>query len=430
MSRPQLVRVPWRVVASAAYADATVATYIKIAALARPRMVNGHRIDGCEAGVAYLSGLLGLSRSAIERALTQLGRPDPADDVVELTTTRRTLPGGTGTTAVRRPRAVHRPEAFVEIPSRAPEALTPRHLRAYAALAYAQATGQPVAYSELGSVLRHRSGARAGQPLGDRSVARIIGHLEDSGWISIDRRAGSHGRHEYQVHQHPFQQLALPADLDDGSGGDLECGSLATKEDPQIDPPVTPPGGPIRRRRGTGTARGPVENPPLPPALRRAYAGPELTLAPRISHVLAPVHALLPGLSTYVVRRLAREIGRQLDAGTEPERLRGRLEHRYASTLDIRDPGRWLLGAAVVRHGCGLTACESGRIWKTGQACQVCVDIRLHRPPAAADPEPPRARPPLPRPAGTHPYIADRRGACARCDMPPSNARHRHLEVR
>lgn len=409
--RPQRVRLPWRVVTSSTYADATVSVYIKVAALARRR-------EGCEAGVAYLAGLLDLSRSAVERAVTQLTRPAPADDVVELTTTRRTLPGGRGTTAVRRPRVAGRAEPFVWVPSRLPESLPPRHVRAYAAIAYAGATGTPITYAELGDVLRHRSGKRAGQPLGDRSVARIVTALEESGWVSVDRRAGTHGRNLYTVRDQPFVQLTLGPDLEDGSGGDLGCGSLADKEDPTTDSPdETQPGGPIRRRRGDrGDA---VDNPPLPPTLR-AYTGPELTLAPRIWQVLTPVAPLLPGLPPYVVRQLAREIGRQLDAGVEPERLRGRLQHRFATTEAIRDPGRWLLGAAVVRHGCGLTACESGVIWRTGMACEVCADQRASRPAAAH-----AARPPLPHPAGTHPYVHDRRGACARCDLPAANARHR-----
>lgn len=413
MSRPQLVRVPWRVVASGTYADATLAVYVKVAALARRR-------EGCEAGVAYLASLLGLGVSTVERALTQLSRPAPDDDVVELATTRRTLPGGRGHTAVRRPRVAARTEAFVWVPSRASEALSGRQLRAYAAVAYAVATGHPVAYGELGKVLRHRTGKRAGQPMDDRGVAAILDALETAGWISIERRAGYRGRHIYTVHHEPFHQLELP-DLGDGSGGDLGDGSLATEEDHRTDSPDdAPAGGSIRRRRPQVVARGPVENPPLPTAFRRAYAGPELTLAPRIWNVLAPIAPLLPGLSRYVVRELAREIGRQLDQGQESERLRDRLQARYASTDDIRDPGRWLLGAAVVRHGCGLAACESGRIWRTGMPCEVCADQRASRPPASRA----AVRPPLPRPAGTHPYAPDRRGACARCDLPASNVRH------
>jgi hypothetical protein len=415
-SRPQRVRVPWRVVASSHYADATVTTYIKVAALAR-------RVEGCEAGVAYLASILPISRSSVERALTQLGRPAPDDDVVELTSTRRTLPGGRGHTAVRRPRAVPRAERFVLVPSRVPEMLPPRQVRAYTAIAYAVATGQPLTLGELGAVLRHRSGERVGQPLSDTAGARVVAALEEAGWISVDRRAGERGRHVYTVHDQPFQQLDLTADLDDGSGDHAGEGSLATEEDHQTDSPE-PTGGPIRRRRGTGSE--PVDNPApqVPAALRRGYAGPQLSLAPRIWRVLQPVAPLLPGLSPYVVRQLAWEVGRQLDQGIEPERLRWRLEHRYATTEAIRDPGRWLLGAAVVRNGCGLPGCESGVLWRTGMRCEVCADLRLLRAATAAAPELVPASPALPRPAGAHSYVHDRRGACARCDMPAAHRRH------
>jgi hypothetical protein len=77
-----------------------------------------------------------------------------------------------------------------------------------------------------------------------------------------------------------------------------------------------------------------------------------------------------------VVRALAQEVGRQLDESQAPERLRARLQFRFAATDTIRDPGRWLLGAAIVRHGCGLVACESGRIWHTGHECAVCARDR------------------------------------------------------
>ncbi|WNI16642.1 hypothetical protein [Actinacidiphila sp. ITFR-21] len=426
MSSP--VRVPWRVVTGSTYGDAALAVYVKIAALARRRLPGaaGQRPAGCEAGVAYLSGLLGLSRGAVERALTQLTRPAPGDDVVEVITTRRTLPGGRGQTAVRRPRAAPRAEPFALVPSRAAEALTPRQLRAYAAIAYATATGHPVSHTELGQVLRHRTGARAGQPLGDRSVGRIVTGLEEAGWITVDRRAGYQGRHLYEVHAQPHEheQLAL-TDLDEGSGGDPGEGSLAAKEDHRSDSPDAQAGLPIRRRRDTGSKA--VENPGNPVFAGFAgqrteappvYRGPGLSLSPRIWRVLQPVGPLLPGLSEYVVRELARRIGRELDQGVEIERLRGRLQHRYASTTEIRDPGRWLLGPAVVRHGCGLTACESGVIWHTGMACEACAELRTSRP----QPDPGRHR--LPPAPGTHPYTPDRRGACARCDLPAANRRH------
>lgn len=366
---PQKVRVPLRVIVGS-YSDATVPVYVKIAALDR-------KTTGCEAGVAYLSGLLGLARSTVERALTQLMRPDPADDVVELTSQRRTLPGGDGETAVRRIRATDPTrEHGGWVPTRASESLSPRQLRCYAALSYATATGVHITLGELARVLRHRSGKRAGESLDPKSVRRILRGLEDLGWISVDRRAGYRGRHLYTVHDEPLQAV-LTGDTGEGSGGDLGEGSLSVDHH-QTDSPDDPPPAAldIRRRREQVVAREPVENPVLPPSLRRPYTGPQLSLAPRIWRVLEPVKSLLPGLAPYVVRALAREIGRQLDEGHAPERLRRRLEFRLASTETIRDPGRWLLGSAIVRHGCGLVACESGRIWHTGHECAVCARDR------------------------------------------------------
>jgi hypothetical protein len=82
-----------------------------------------------------------------------------------------------------------------------------------------------------------------------------------------------------------------------------------------------------------------------------------------------------------VLRRIAHEIGRQLAAGTGAERLTARLTSRWASTEAPRggDVGRWILGAGLVRRGCGLEACESGTTWHTGQPCPVCHDNTLHR---------------------------------------------------
>ncbi|MFF9097617.1 hypothetical protein ACF1AX_31405 [Streptomyces sp. NPDC014802] len=378
---PQRVRVPLRVIVGS-YSDPTVSVYVKIAALDR-------RNTGCEAGVAYLAGLLGLARSTVERALTQLMRPDPADDVVEVTSQRRTLAGGDGHTAVRRVRVTNPArEHGAWVPSRAAESLSPRQLRAYAALAYATATGHHITLAELARVLRHRTGQRAGQPLDVRSVRRILRELERLGWISVERRAGYRGRHLYTVHDEPLQG-SLTADTGEGSGGDLGEGSLYEEHHQTDSPDDQPPAvSAIRRRRGTGSSG--REELQLPPTFRRPYTGPQLTLAPRIWRVLEPVKPLLPGLSPYVVRQLAREIGRQLDEGQEPERLRARLTFRYASTQEIRDPGRWLLGTAIVRRGCGLTACESGRIWHTGAACETCAwqratgaPLAAHRPPKA-----------------------------------------------
>ncbi|WP_416976654.1 hypothetical protein [Streptomyces sp. T028] len=367
---PQRVRVPLRIIVGS-YSDSVLPVYVKIAALER-------KTTGCEARVAYLAPLVGLARSTVEAALTELMRPAPDDDVIELTSQQRTKSGGDGESAVRRVRATDwRKEHGAWVPTRAAEALSPRQLRCYAAISYATATGVHITLAELGRVLRHRSGESADVPLDVRSVRRILRELERLGWISVQKRAGYRGRNLYTCHDEPTHPV-LTADTGEGVGADLGQGSLASKEHHQTDSPDDPPSAAldIRRRREQVVAREPVENPPLPPSLRRPYAGPELSLSPRIWRVLQPVKSLLPGLSPYVVRALAREIGRQLDEGQAPERLRRRLEFRLASTDTIRDPGRWLLGAAVVRHGCGLVACESGRIWHSGHECAVCARDR------------------------------------------------------
>lgn len=376
-----------------------MAVYIKVAALAA-------RPEGCTAKVSVLAQFLSMSKSAVERGLRELAQPHPDDQIAEVRTVRRTLPGGTGTSALRTVRLVEtRTERWVWIPVAAADSLTPRQLRAYTAIAYAVATRHPLALAELGGVLRHHTGRTAGQPLTERQVRRILEDLAALGWITVDERAGYRGRHAYTVHDAPVQP-ALTADTGDGSGADDHDGSLAIEDDLGTgSPDHAAAGGPIRRRRGTGTARGPVENPAAadtalpPPALRaapapvpRPYDGPPLQLSPRVWRVLEPVRHLLPDLSPYLVRRIAREIGHQLDHGTEPTRLHARLQHRYASTLPIRDVGRWLLGAALPRRGCALLACESGVIWRTGERCQVCAETAPARRPGAP-PGPPPAPP-------------------------------------
>lgn len=390
--------VPWRLI-SGAYSDAAVAVYIKVAALAA-------RPEGCTAKVSVLAQFLSMSKSAVERGLRELSRPHPDDQVAEVRTVRRTLPGGTGTSALRTIRPIEtRSERWVWIPVAAADSLTPRQLRAYAAIAYAVATRHPLALGELGGVLRHHTGQSAGAPLDERSVRRLVDGLEALGWIGVERRGGYRGRHAYTVHQAPIQP-ALTADTDDGSGPGDHDGSHAIEDDLLTGSrDHAAAGGLIRRRRDTPVARGPVENPAtaatagVPSALRaapavpRPYGGPPLSLSPRVWRVLEPVRHLLPALSPYVARRIGREIGYQLSTGTEPERLHARLEHRYACTEPIRDVGRWLLGAGLPRRGCALPACESGVIWRTGERCQVCATTRAtHRPGAPPDP-PPAVRP-------------------------------------
>lgn len=42
---------------------------------------------------------------------------------------------------------------------------------------------------------------------------------------------------------------------------------------------------------------------------------------------------------------------------------------------EIRAPGRWLLGVALPRWGCGYQDCEAGVLWSTGNDCEVCAEI-------------------------------------------------------
>lgn len=59
-------------------------------------------------------------------------------------------------------RKMTRAEAFVWLPVAAAEDLTPRQLRAFALIAFAQARGIGLTEAELAAGLRHHSGKQAG----------------------------------------------------------------------------------------------------------------------------------------------------------------------------------------------------------------------------------------------------------------------------
>lgn len=399
--RRQRVCVPWRIVAGAQYADVALTVYVKVAALAA-------RAEGCTAGTAVLADYLGMSKSSVERGLRQLATPDEVDGLVEVPTRRRTLPGGRGTTAHRAVRALEGGEDFVWLPVGAAETLTPRQLRAYAVLAYADARRIPMAAADLADYLRHQSGRSAGEPVGERQARRVIDDLDTTGWLDVDRRAGHQGRHAYAPHRTPLHTVPATAsaepcpDIHDGSGPDIHDGSLASKEDLATDRRCAGAAGGIRRRRGdrSRAVATPGENPQARPddgdrALRAdapifpttnpacppTYTGPALSYSPRLWHILEPVRHLMTDLRPYVQRQIGRAISQQLEAGTDPERLRLRLQTRYAHTEHdtIRDAGRWLLGAGLPRWGCGLQECETGVLWTTGARCVVCQDIVADR---------------------------------------------------
>lgn len=124
--------------------------------------------------------------------MKQLYSPGP-DGVVELRSKQRTLPGGRGQSARRWTRPMSRTEAYVWLPVAASEDLTPRQLRVYALISYAQDRGIPVAEAELAASLHHHSGARAGQRLTVTAASAIVDAIEGAGWLTVHRRAGSVG---------------------------------------------------------------------------------------------------------------------------------------------------------------------------------------------------------------------------------------------
>ncbi|MEV1020677.1 hypothetical protein [Streptomyces sp. NPDC050264] len=390
------VRVPLRLVMGAQYGDAALSAYVKVAALAL-------RPEGCTARVATLAAYLGMSKSAVERGLRDLRNPDEVDGLVEVPTIRRTLPGGRGESAHRVTRPLEADELWVRIPVRSAEALTPRLLRLYALLAYATARRIPMTVAELGQMLRHHTGQRAGECLGERQARRLVDELEGTGWLTVHRRQGERGRHAYETHRHPLRAVDSAAGatvIHDGSGAGDQDGSLASREDHLTDrPDETNPVGGSRRRRTTGSS--PVENPdrpvhnvtgtfgpgasraargnrPTPTAAPANYNGPTLQLSPRVWRVLAPVRHELPGIRPFVLRRIARTIGEQLRTYADEERLAERIRRRYASVLraDIRDMGAWLLGTGIVHRGCGVSSCEDSTVWPTGAPCQICAHQR------------------------------------------------------
>ncbi|MEV6124413.1 hypothetical protein AB0M23_28550 [Streptomyces sp. NPDC052077] len=138
---------------------------------------------------------------------------------------------------------------------------------------------------------------------------------------------------------------------------------------------------------GPGASRAPRgTRPPLTPADQAhhnnpnpsTYTGPDLRWAPRIHTALAPVRHELGAVRRFVLRRIAREIGRQLDTGISPERMAARIQALYGhiSPADIRDTGAWLLAVGITARGCGVPSCEDGTEWPTGRPCETCAHQR------------------------------------------------------
>ncbi|WDN56228.1 hypothetical protein [Streptomyces clavuligerus] len=415
--------MPLRLVTNPHYADVAVTIYVKITALAS-------RPEGCTAATATIAEYVGLSKASVERGMTQLTRPGP-DGIIELSSTRRSLPGGNGTSALRRTRPLSATERFVWVPVAASEDLTPRQLRAYALIAYAQAQKIPLTESEIAGALHHHSGRRAGQPLTTAAAGEIVDKLEAGRWVTVERRAGVRGRHHFVAHDIPgaAQDTACgqpsstglaPSSTSapgEGSGSSAGAGSLATMEEPKTERPdderalFSPAVGEVQVGEGVenraeqpphGDGEGELalraddHQTPLTTPLTNptgAYGGPGLTISARVHAVLEPVHRLYQQTSVYMQRRIAREVGSQLRSGTNEARLRQRLETRLCRTFtdEIRDPGRWILGVGLPHWGCGIFDCEAGVLWSSGRRCSVCEEIVRDRRHATAQPEAPTA---------------------------------------
>ncbi|MFB7918103.1 hypothetical protein [Streptomyces sp. NPDC056061] len=464
--RVQRVRVPMRLVWSPFYQDVALSTYVKIKALAS-------RPEGCQARTETIASYLGLSASSVERGMTQLRRPGP-DGVVELRSERRTLPGGTGRSAIRAVRPMSRDEAFVWLPVAVAEDLTPRQLRVYALVAYAQARRIAVTESELASHLRHYSGRRAGQALTVTAASAVVDEVETARWVTVRRRAGERGRNLYIAHDiAPEARPDIPADgcgtapeaaeaavgsgsvgasssqAGEGSGSQAGEGSVAYKESPRTDSPddgralLSPAVGDVQVVEGVA----PVENPADGEAAaavgwaglalraggkskpasdpmtekrssrsgsgRGSSSGGLMVMSAEVYTLLEPVHHLLAQVTNpFVARKIAREVTRQLADGTARDRLSHRLTARCAVATEIRDPGRWLLGVALPRWGCGLQDCEAGVIWRTGVACEICAETVQDK--AAARQRTDRAARGLCPEHGTRPGPA---GHCTDCEL-------------
>ncbi|WP_327328709.1 hypothetical protein OG735_41320 (plasmid) [Streptomyces sp. NBC_01210] len=377
-----------RLVSSAAYADVALSVYVKVKAL-------GARPEGCQAKASTIASYLGLSTSSVERGLTLLSRPAP-DGVIELASVRRTLRGGRGTSAVRRTRPVKRAEAFVWLPVAAAEDLTPRQLRAYAVMAYAEQMGIALTESELAGYLLHYSGKKAGRPITVTAAGKVVDELEAAFWVTVQRRAGRQGRHRFIAHdiaptaagavcepvadaapetaqecpQDPVDDAADgsgSSQVDEGSGSQVGEGSLANRESPRTDSPdderalfssavgevlvveaVEHPADAKARPNAPGglALRADEKTHPSPSkpndekrrsgggSARSSYTGPQLTFDAQIHAVLEPVRWLMARVGNpFVERKIAREVGRQLAGGMDAERLHYRLTARFAKVM-------------------------------------------------------------------------------------------------
>ncbi|MGW6210986.1 hypothetical protein [Streptomyces sp. NPDC055109] len=410
----QMIDIPERVYRGHHYSDGFVKAWAKMAGLD----VDGNE-EHCNASVGQMARFSGLSVRAFERALTEGRAPGPDGGPAEFTTRRMTRSGGTGRTAIRQVRPVRDGERHVRVSMTMCDALEPRRLRAALLMLHADkyTPGYTPTAAELAGELYHHSGESAGTPLSDRTARRIIGDLEDAGWIDVGHRAGHQGRNTVAVRPHPLIPSAAAAaaadrapgsvaaessaDIHGGSGTDTSGGSLAIKEyTGAVTDEMAQVVGGSRRRRGTGSrpvdnsgdlvpatfgpgeSRAPRGNHPSrladdQPTTTGPYTGPELRWTRRIHDALAPVRSDLDGIRRHVLRQIAVMIGTELDANpaSSSDRIADRISRRLRPVMreDIRSMGGWLLKAGLPHRGCGQDTCEDGAVWPTGEPCETCA---------------------------------------------------------
>ncbi|MFJ6792030.1 hypothetical protein [Streptomyces angustmyceticus] len=408
--RRQRIRVPMRLVASSD-PDVALSVYVKVKAL-------GARPEGCQARAETIASYLGLSKPSVERGLKALSHP-ASDGVVELRSERRTLRGGRGTSAVRTVRPLRRGEAFVWLPVAAAEDLTPRQLRAYAVIAYAEQMGIALTEAELAGHLLHHSGKRAGQPLTAAAAGEVVDGLEVARWVTVHRRAGARGRHRFVAHdiapmateeidEQPVadaspsaqERPAGPAEdaaqgagsplVGEGSGVRLGEGSLAKEESPRTDSPdderalffsavgevpVVEGAGRSGKSAGEVARTDASEGRALRAEGQHPSPQPEISplgwaLGRRVPQVAGILARIVPSVSDYQRDRLERLVRGLLVDGEDDAmiaaRLRERLEPLATGTVERpyvfrRDGLSWVLSIGLPYARGGMTTLPCAR---------------------------------------------------------------------
>ncbi|MEV7930562.1 hypothetical protein [Kitasatospora sp. NPDC088779] len=410
--RKTVVDVPYSLIAGE-FRDLTVVYVAKVIQLARNQQ------GECVAELTTMARWLGLKNrigvdartgELVEKAPSALYAAQKEAREAELVSVRRrTLRGGRGTSAARVFSGFERGDFRVPVPVALLGAVSARHVRAYMLVAYAHYRRIPFSLADLASGIRHESGRRKGESISGFAASRLVDDLERWGWLEVQRRAGHQGRHLVVPRRTPLVEVAEPVDnmvpasgagVEAEASADLGCEPLADlprvseDQDPDLQMPrdVQLDAQSLVEEVGSDAV---VDNSPLAGAgvlalradgasksssrkVQERYSGPELTVSPQIAFVLEPVRSLLATgrVSVYVQRQVAREIGSQFKLAISPERIRQRLQSRYAGVgFNPRNPNGWLL-SAVQRWGCEKAECEHGEIWETGERCERCFFLR------------------------------------------------------